>query len=169
MNKAVLRESDLGGIITIGMCDGGYSSKSFTYPIPGNNEGIETMLYINNFYSRYILLKKFKNVILWYVAVGSSKNIGKYDKIKRFKNSSRNFSVPIRLSINIDYFKLFKGGIRLFFFKVYGYFIKEKKISVRVSNFNKFNIGGVVKRFSLEKNLFEDLLKVSAYKNLINY
>jgi len=166
MNQIVLRESDISGIISIGMCDGGYSSKSYTYPIPGNNEGIETMIFFNSFYSRYILLKKFKNIILWYSTVCNTK-VRRFEELDLFGNLTKKCKyLPLQLIVNVDASKLFNDGIRLCFFKIFNTFnelgVVQDSLKAIRSDINRAS-----RMLYLENFFFENIVSGCLYNSFV--
>jgi len=66
ISNMVANESLKGKVESIGIVDTDIKIHVFSFPVGGNDYGYETVLFFNLLLSFYILLWKFKNVLVWF-------------------------------------------------------------------------------------------------------
>src|SRR5690606_37054193 len=65
-NYVVCKEAGNIGLPIAAMVDTNIKSYLFSYPIPSNDDAIDSVCYIIGIISKQILLLKYKNLMLWY-------------------------------------------------------------------------------------------------------
>jgi len=188
-SASVVRESLGSDIYCLGIVDTDVKSNSLNLPIPGNDESINSILFYNELISNYILIWKFKNVLLrlnnlrknsklisYFDNYYYKLNIGNNDILfllcskflfndfKKFSkiNTFRNINNKINdISFDvINYF--FKQNWRLFFLfsRLYVLKFKMKKKSLFKRKFRQFR-----KRFAF--NFYYGRLKLRFLKYVL--
>ena len=131
LNYVICKEAGNIGLPVVAMVDTNVKSFLFNYPIPSNDEALDSVCFITSLISNKLLLFKFKKVILWY-------NKYKYKK----QNLMKMFKQIIKIkkhkkSVNKNSVKHFRRYfyLKLFYSKKWSHFFVTKFFS----NFLKFN------------------------------
>ena len=66
LNYVVCKEAGTISLPVVAMIDTNIKSFLFSYPIPSNDDALDSICYIINMLSKKLLLLKYKNVLLWY-------------------------------------------------------------------------------------------------------
>lgn len=69
------KESLYVGIPCIGIVDSNTYTHVVSIPIPGNDDSLDCLVFYNDFIAKFILLKKYYLVIIWYLDIRNSKRI----------------------------------------------------------------------------------------------
>lgn len=119
--NVISKEAFTAHVPVIGMIDTNIKNYYVNFPIPSNDDSLITLTYISSIISKYILLYKYKKVILWFLYyVGSNKY-----------NKGFNIIEILNRFLDIEKTK------------------KKKKENFKKLHFNKFNIFKNIK-FSIE-------------------
>jgi len=68
------------GIPCIGIVDSNTYTHVVSIALPGNDDSVECLVFYNEFISKFILLKKFSLILLWFF------NIRKHKRLLAFKD-----------------------------------------------------------------------------------
>ena len=147
-----VREALFLGIPCFGVVDTNTICDYITIPFPGNDESIKCMAFYNDCVSNFILIKKFKRILKWYIYIRQPKKISSFkkwlfNKWINFKYTNKFYLNKIKLNnifnLYIPALRLFFGSADLFFSRSYG--LDYKHSSYNFKNFS-INFG---KYFSL--------------------
>lgn len=83
-----LKESFSARIPSVGVSDTNSQFFQVSVPIPGNDEAIPSLIFYNNFFSTFVLVRKFANVVLWFSNVRVSRRILSFVDWVTFKRKS---------------------------------------------------------------------------------
>lgn len=197
LNYVICKEASDIVLPVVAMVDTNIKSYLFHYPIPSNDDSLDSICYIINILSKHILLCKYKKVLLWYNRYKVNKikyfnllqNLVKNSKLKN-KNVQKLFSTIVRNQnfskmLNI---KLFSGigGIRrglkgLFIFKFTSAirsfnsissnskFLKQIKFAKKINIKNAFLIKILKKKKKLLNNNYNPLKTLKKTASLNNF
>jgi hypothetical protein len=131
------------------MVDTNIKSYLFTYPIPSNDDAIDSVCYIIGIISKQLLLLKYKNLMLWYnkykvknVKILKILKFYSFDYIKTKKRMKRQFKmVRIKYLKNYFFTKLMrhKYWTNLISSNLFGKVVKLKKNMQILNRFFNFN------------------------------
>src|SRR5690606_2274752 len=131
------------------MVDTNIKSYLFTYPIPSNDDSIDSVCYIIGIISKQLLLLKYKNLMLWYnkykiknVKILKLLKFYSLDYIKKKKRMKRQFKmVRIKYLKNYFFTKLMrhKYWTNLISLNLFGKVVKFKKNMQILNRFFNFN------------------------------
>ena len=163
----------------IGIADTNIRNHYFNFPIPCNDDSYDSLTYICSIISKYVLLNKYKKIILWL-------NFYKYKKtynniisfLGRIKNIYKKLNKLIKRKYYIfnklDVFLLLRSSIN----KMYGIY-KRKNIYIKnvliIDNIKRklefyydlINIGWY-KKYSIYKNRFK-MIKLDKVYYILNF
>jgi small subunit ribosomal protein S2 len=86
-NYIVIKEASSVSIPIIAMVDTNIKSFLFHFPIPSNDDSIQSICYIINLLTKKILIFKYKKLILWYIYYKSKKKKSVIDIIDKIKKN----------------------------------------------------------------------------------
>lgn len=118
-----VRECFSAKIPSVGIVDTNTPINYISLPIPGNDEAIPALIFYNDLFSNFILMRKFSNIILWFLNVRSSKRVidfatwvysrksflggktenGLFNSLTYFFNIYKNYSYSMYLVSNFSY------------------------------------------------------------------
>jgi ribosomal protein S2 len=122
----------------IALLDTNMKTHLYNIPIPSNDDSSDSIGFMNNIISFYIISSKYKNVLIWYFF---NRNITRYQTLVNWFNQLK---IKIKNKINLRKIKIFnflnyyidtKKGLNLFFSRSYNFKLLKKKDST-----NKYNI-----------------------------
>jgi len=61
-----LKEASSAGVPSVGLVDTDLKSSLLTIPIPSNDESFEAVGFFNLMVANFVLINKFKQLIIWY-------------------------------------------------------------------------------------------------------
>jgi ribosomal protein S2 len=150
------------GIYCLGIVDTNVKSQGVNIAIPGNDETSSSILFYNELVCNYILLWKFRFIILW---LGSVRNFSRTKLLKFFSKTSANLNYKFNIV-----------SLNSLFFKSLRYFFINDSNSVDVANvFNvRFRSGylsldKVMSIFSQNYRLFFIISRLCIFKLNIRY
>lgn len=114
LNYVICKEANDIILPVVAMVDTNIKSYLFNYPIPSNDDSLEGVCYIVNILSRYILVCKYKKVILWYNKYKINQ-LKYFNLLKKFVNdntSKKKELIFSKIFNNVTFSKLL--NIRLF-------------------------------------------------------
>lgn len=99
-----LKEASSAGVPSVGLVDTDLKSSLLTIPIPSNDESFEAVGFFNLMVANFVLINKFKQLIIWYKNIRENPRLVKLEdwlldwiKIKKKKNVNK-FKFQFNLS-----------------------------------------------------------------------
>lgn len=144
----------------IGIIDTNIKHQYFNFPIPSNDDSHESLTYICSLISKYILLHKYKRLILWAIYYRDKYKYDNLsyllDQIKYYSEDySRYFKINVQIFNKLDNFLIIRYSIQKLFYWMQYYNLSDQKIY----DFNE------KRKF----DFYEDLLFIGWYKKYIIY
>lgn len=135
----VSKEASSVKIPTIALVDSNVKTHLYNLPIASNDDSIESIGFMNNIISHYIIQSKYKNVLIWYFfnrnitrfqsLVKWLKDLIKLKKKIKYKIKLKKINIPFFL----NYYLEMKKGINLFFGRSYNFKLLKKN-NIALSN-----------------------------------
>lgn len=114
LNYVICKEANDILLPVVAMVDTNIKSFLFNYPIPSNDDSLEGLCYIINILSKYILICKYKKILLWYNKYKTNQ-LKYFNLLKKFVNdntSKKKELIFSKIFNNVTFSKLL--NIRLF-------------------------------------------------------
>jgi small subunit ribosomal protein S2 len=105
------------GIPCIGIVDSNTYTHVVSIALPGNDDSVECLVFYNEFISKFILLKKFSLILLWFFNIRKNKRLLAFkDWIKHKENHSAKLSSKtVDLKFNFSFFRNINLGMKILF------------------------------------------------------
>jgi ribosomal protein S2 len=162
----VSKETSSARVPSIALVDTNVKTISYNIPIGCNDDSLESIGFMNNIISQYILKCKYKKVLIWYyfnrnirkvkTFLDWLKNLIKLKKNVEYKINIKNMLIPNF----VDYFSKVKNSLKFFFGRSYNNRLYRKKKELK--GYNNF----LDPYYDINKILFYNKLKVLNYKIL---
>jgi small subunit ribosomal protein S2 len=160
-NYIVIKEAGSVSIPIMAMVDTNIKSFLFHFPIPSNDDSVQSICYIINILTKKILIYKYKKLMLWYIYYKSKKKADVLDIIDTVKRKefirliSKKYS---KLVITGTFFK-FKKSMNLLF---------NKRLSKKGFDYYFFDVD-IYKWLKGSFNFYKRLTNFYCYYNKIFY
>lgn len=94
LNSVICKEASSIGLPVVALVDTNIRSYLFNYPIPSNDDSIESLNYILSIISKKLLISKYKKVLMWYdqyksIYSGLFTKFKNLNKTLKFNNKSK--------------------------------------------------------------------------------
>jgi len=145
----------------IGLVDTNIKHHYFNFPIPCNDDSYDSLTYICSIMSKYILLNKYKKVLLWSIFYKHKKTynniISFLERIKHiYKKLNKLIKKKYYIFNRLDMFSLLKLSIN----RIYGIY---KKRNINIENIL------IIDDIKRKLGFYFDLINVGWYKKFIIY
>lgn len=114
------KETIFLGIPCLGLVDTNTYTHVVSIPIPSNDDSLECIGYYNQFISKYILLKKFFLIILWFYNLRKGKRLLTFkkwmkDQYKDKSSTLKDLKKKLKIKFKFDFFKNLNLGMKVLF------------------------------------------------------
>lgn len=128
----IAKEAVSSKVPIIALVDTNVKTFFYNIPIGSNDDSIESLGFMNNVITQYIIKIKYKKILVWYFF---NRNIMRHKSILRWleyfiylnKNKNKISIKNMKIFNYIDYYSLINKGLKLFFGRSYKYKLLKKK------------------------------------------